>query len=55
MLIEQRCQLVYKALIAIQQGGDSSYFEDFLRKVVGTQAYILFTFDKTLNLCGKQI
>jgi histone deacetylase complex regulatory component SIN3 len=54
-VIEERCILVSKALIGIQQGSESTAYEEFLRKAIGSQSYILFTFDKALSSCSKQI
>ena len=54
-ILEAKEQLVLRALYSISRNTDVNPFEDFLRSFVGQQAYILFTFEKTLNLANKAV
>ena len=54
-LIMCREQLVLKALYTFSQSQEPGAYEDFLRSFVGPEAYVLFTFDKTLNLALKSL
>ena len=48
-------QLVLRALYSISKNVDVSPYEDFLRAFVGSEAYILFTFEKTLSTANKTL
>ena len=54
-ILEAKQQLVIRSLYGITCSNDANPYEDFLRAFVGPEAYILFTFDKTLNSANKQI
>ena len=55
LIEEVECQVLRAIYGMTRASNDSTPFEDFFRRVMGQTAYVLFTFDKTLNLTWKSL